>query len=145
MRASRMVEWSEFDALGEMKDFVERNDSGTSGGLLFFLGVVRARSKDGRLVSTLEIEAEMDMATEELGRIAEEVTSRFGLQDARIVHAAGAMRPGDHIVLVALAGKSREDVLPAMRESIHLYKTRPLIFKKEAYEDGTGRWIQGNE
>jgi len=140
-----MVEWSDFDALQEIADFVQRNESGESGGLLFFLGVIRARSRDSRRVSTLEIEAEMDMATEELGRIAEEVTSKFGLQDARIVHAAGTMRPGDHLVLVSLAGKSREDVLPAMRESIHLYKTRPLIFKKEVYEDDTGRWIQGNE
>ena len=145
MTASRVVEWSDLNALQEITDFVQRNESGRSGGLLFFLGVVRARSRDGGRVSTLEIEAEKDMATQELSRIAEEVTSKFGLQDARIVHAAGTMRPGDHIVLVALAGKSREDVLPAMKESIHLYKTRPLLFKKEAYEDGTGRWIQGNE
>lgn len=85
------------------------------------------------------------MASEELGRIEKEIISKFKLCDARIVHATGIMRPGDPIVLVALAGESREDVLPAMKESIHLYKTRPLIFKKEVYEDGTGRWIQGNE
>lgn len=144
MTASRVVEWSEFDAMEEIKGFVERNESGEAGGLLFFLGTVRGRSKDGRRVSRLVIEAEMDMATEELGRIAEEVTSKFGLEDARIVHATGKMRPGDHIVLVALAGKSREQVLPAMKESIHLYKTRPLIFKKEVYEDGTARWIEGD-
>jgi molybdopterin synthase catalytic subunit len=47
-------------------------------------------------------------------------------------------------VLVALAGESRGDILSATKESIHLYKTRPLIFKKEVYGDGTGRWIEGD-
>ena len=144
MTASRVVEWSDFNALQEITDFVQRNESGESGGLLFFLGVVRGRSKEGTRVSRLEIEAEKDMATQELGRIAGEIASKFGLDDARIVHAVGTMRPGNQIVLVALAGKSREDVLPAMRESIHLYKTRALLFKKEVYDDGTGRWIEGD-
>ena len=32
-------------------------------------------------------------------------------------------------------------ITPAIQDAISLYKTRPPIFKKEIYDDGTSKWI----
>ena len=142
MEGSGVIDKEDFNPGKVMKEFIERNSRGRSGGLLFFLGVVRDKSRTGKEVASLEIEAEEEMATQEVRRIVEEVKDRYGLDDALIIHAQGVFKPGEPLVLVALAGRGRKELFPAMEEAIHSYKTRPPIFKKEVYGDGSGAWIE---
>ena len=43
--------------------------------------------------------------------------------------------------MVAVAGRSRKEVYPALREAVERYKHEPALFKKEVYVDGTYSWI----
>jgi molybdopterin synthase catalytic subunit len=142
MDASGIVDKEDFNPEEEIEAFIGRNSRGGSGGFLFFLGVVKDRSWDGREVVGLEIEAGEEIATQEMRKIAEEVKEKYGLEDTLLIHAQGTFKPGEPLVLVALAGRSRKEILPAMEEAIHSYKTRPPIFKKEVYSDGGEAWIK---
>lgn len=143
MEGSRIVDREEFDVAKEIEGFLDGNADGRSGGLLFFVGITKGESSDGKEVARLEIETYKELADRMLEDMAREVEERYKLQRALIIHSQGTFRPGESLVLVALAGRTRKEIFPAMEEAIRLYKTRPPIFKKEVYGDGTGRWIEG--
>lgn len=142
MSVSRIIDDKNFDVSSEIMDFIRRNSGGRSGAILFFVGVVREDSQIGKKVVELEIETYREMAGEELKKISEEIRKEYDLQDVQILHAEGKFSPGDFLVLVALSAKSRKNVFPAMVKAIEAYKSRPPVFKKEVYSDGTSSWIQ---
>ncbi len=142
MEGSRVVDKEEFDVVGEIERFIEGNAEGRSGGLLFFVGITKGESKEGKEVVGLEIETYKDLADKMLVDIAKEVEEKYKLQRALIIHSQGTFSPGESLVLVALAGKTRKEIFPAMEEAIRLYKTKPPIFKKEIHSNGRGRWIE---
>ncbi|MFQ5710182.1 MAG: molybdenum cofactor biosynthesis protein MoaE [Candidatus Geothermarchaeales archaeon] len=143
MRYSGISDRKDFNVVENIKEFVERNSDGRSGGILFFVGITREDSYSGKRVVKLEIETHRELADRELRKISKEFKDKFGLNDACIIHGEGEFSPGEVLVLVALAARGRKDLFPAMERIIEAYKSRPPIFKKEIYSDGTGEWIRG--
>ncbi|MEM4289674.1 MAG: molybdenum cofactor biosynthesis protein MoaE [Nitrososphaerota archaeon] len=116
-------------------------ESGKAGAVAIFLGVARAESRLGKEVKYLEIESYVENANLVIGEICREVMEKHNVAYVGIWHLQGRFRPGEPVVLVAVAGKHRALAFNALREAVERYKKEPALFKKEAYSDGSHAWI----
>ncbi|MGA8534601.1 MAG: molybdenum cofactor biosynthesis protein MoaE [Candidatus Tumulicola sp.] len=114
--------------------------SGDAGGVVTFLGVVRARSDDGRPVDGLTYEAYEPMAVAEFERIAGEARERFGDVRLAIAHRTGDLALGEIAVAITAAAAHRQAAFDACRYAIDEVKRRAPIWKKERYSDGVSEW-----
>jgi molybdopterin synthase catalytic subunit len=110
------------------------------GAVVTFLGVVRERADDGRLVHGLEYEAYDAMALEEFETIAGEARQRFPDVRLAIVHRAGRLNVGEIAVAVVVGSPHRGAAFDACEYAIDEVKSRAPIWKKELYADGEERW-----
>ncbi len=112
------------------------------GALVTFIGIVRARSDDGRHVTGLTYEAQEEAAVTEFATIAGEARARFGPCELSIVHRVGALNVGEVAVAVAAAAPHRASAFDACEFAIDQLKLRAPIWKKESFADGTWEWRQ---
>lgn len=125
LEASRLLE-----GLGDRGD----------GGVVVFLGRVREENR-GRPVLRLHYEAYLEMAAEELARIAREVAEAHDVGAISAVHRVGTLEPGEASLAVAVAAPHREEAFRASRAVVETVKARLPIWKREVYGDGTARWL----
>lgn len=114
-----------------------------TGGVTFYVGTVRG-DDDGRKVDALTYEAYPEMAEKVLDHLRRETIQRFRLVDATVIHRLGAMKAGQPILLVALAGAHRAETYDAIRYFMDRLKEDVPIWKREESADGP-TWILGNE
>ena len=86
-------------------------------------GIVRGTSKDGRLVTELEVEA--DKAR--LSDIVSEMKKRQGIVDVLAEVYEGRLKVGDDIMCVAVAGDVRENTFPVLAEMVDAIKRLVLV------------------
>jgi molybdopterin synthase catalytic subunit len=94
----------------------------------------------GQVVEGLTYEAFEPMALTVLGRIADEIGERFGVQGLAIVHRSGEVSLGEASVLIVAAAQHRAAAFDACRYAIEELKARAPIWKQERYRDGSV-WI----
>lgn len=114
---------------GELLDEV-RSDA--DGGLALFVGVVRDRNEERRVLF-LEYEAYAPMALSEMEKIEAEAVTRFGVTSVLIVHRLGRLEIGEASVAVAVAAPHRAEALEACRFAIDTLKRTVPIWKKEHF------------
>ena len=115
-----------------------------AGAIFTFTGLVRESSLfTDKPVASVEIEAFPEKASEVMNQICEELINKYHLIDVRIWHATGTFSLSEELVYVVIACSHREEGLTAMKEAIHLYKTKSPVWKKEIYTDGSTDWISG--
>lgn len=137
--AGRDEELSIEDVVNELK----KDDSNFEiGGIAFFLGTVKGTVEDGGKVLELEYESLEKTAEEILAKVAEEERKKWGLKSIAIIHRIGVLKPGEPTLLVAVAGRGRKEVFPALEETVERIKKEVPIFKLEKREDGE-YWIIG--
>jgi molybdopterin converting factor subunit 1 len=119
----------------------------TTGAACVFTGVVRARTERGEPHTTghLEYQAYGPMAEAMLGRVAEEIRSRWpAIEGIAIVQRLGRLDPGTPTVLVACTAAHRETgVFEAARYGIDRLKQIVPIWKKDVGPEGE-RWVEGD-
>ena len=135
-----VYERGEFRFGEAVEAFLEAFSDGSAGAALIFIGIVKSFSKDGRDVAAVEIEAYKEHADKSIQKICEEVGKKHGVT-VGVWHLVGEFGVGQPLVMVAVAGKSRYDVYPALMEAVERYKKEPALFKKEVYVDGSYQWI----
>ena len=111
-----------------------------AGGLVTFVGYVRATSDDGRPVTGLTYEAHTGLALEALRAIGSEASTRFGSARVAIAHRLGALVLGEAAVAIAVAAAHRATAFDACEFAIDELKRRVPIWKKEHYVDGDAVW-----
>jgi molybdopterin synthase catalytic subunit len=111
-----------------------------TGGLVTFVGYVRATSDDGRSVDGLSYEAHADLALAEMRAIREEAIATFGVARIAIAHRVGALALGEAAVAIAVAAAHRGAAFDACEFAIDQLKLRVPIWKKEHYVDGDAAW-----
>ncbi len=116
---------------------------GSCGAAAFFIGLVKRYGKNGNLVENLYMESYVEHANRALNNICEEVKAEYGLRFVGVWHLLGMFRLGEAVVMVAVAGESRDMVFNGLRKTVERYKREPALFKKEVYIDGTEAWIEG--
>ena len=110
------------------------------GGAVTFVGIVRERADDGRLVDGLSYEAFESMALAVFEEIAAEAARRFEGARVAIAHRIGDCNVGDVAVAVVAASEHRGAAFDACEYAIDELKARAPIWKKERYADGSAVW-----
>lgn len=110
------------------------------GGIVTFVGVVRAESEE-RLVDSMEIEVYPEMAEKQLQIIRGEAIKKFSVEEILIVHRYGDLMVGDNIVLIAVSARHRDSAFDACRYVIDELKKRVPIWKKEHTPTGAC-WVE---
>ncbi len=117
MKACRLLE--------EIKSHPE---IGLAGMILLHNGVVRATSRDGRRISAVDVTVDY----EKLNRITRTIKERNGIVEFLAEVGEGRRFVGEDLMLLAIAGDFRENVIPAMAQAIDLIK-RHVVEKKEIF------------
>jgi len=123
---------------------VERVRTRECGAVVTFLGTVRARSDDGRAVDALSYEAYPPMALAEMESIAQEIVERYHPCHVAMVHRVGKLAVGETSVAIAVGAPHRAQAFDACEYAIDELKKRVEVWKKEHYEDGDERWLDGH-
>lgn len=110
------------------------------GGIVTFVGVVRAESEE-RLVDSMEIEVYPEMAEKQLQIIRGEAIKKFSVEEILIVHRYGDLIVGDNIVLIAVSAGHRDSAFNACRYVIDELKKRVPIWKREHTPTGAC-WVE---
>lgn len=109
--------------------------SESHGAVVVFEGIVRNHSSNGD-VSTLTYEAYVDMAYQQLTRVADQAESQWPVKVA-IHHRLGLMHVGDLAVVIAVGSAHRKPAFEACEWVIDTLKETTPIFKKETGPDGS--------
>jgi len=104
-----------------------------------FVGLVRDRN-DGAAVAGMTLEHYPGMTEKAIRRIVEEAMGRWSIIGCTVIHRIGELKPGDPIVLVAVASSHRGDAFAACEFVMDYLKTRAPFWKKEATPEGA-RWV----
>lgn len=135
------VQAEPFDAAAELGRFTDA--LATSGAVVSFTGVVRARS-DGSEVCTLELEHYPAFTAKVIADIEAEARRRFPLEDCLIIHRFGKLAPGEPIVFVATAAEHRRAAFEAADYLMDRLKTEAPFWKRERRGNGAA-WIEPRE
>jgi molybdopterin synthase catalytic subunit len=135
------VQREDFDAGAEAAKLAKgRNDVGA---LVSFIGL--CRDEGGRLAA-LEIEHYPEMAQAEIVRVAREAETKWPLSGVNIIHRFGKIRPGEQIVLVAVASPHRGDAFAAAQMLMDYLKTRAPFWKRAITADGRSEgWVDAKD
>jgi len=98
---------------------------GEAGMILCHNGIVRGTSLDGRKVSEIRVKARHVL----LAKLIAEIKSRPGIIEVLAELNEGTLKVGDDIMVVAIAGDTRENVFPALQDLIQQIKQQ--ITEKE--------------
>ncbi|MDP6100462.1 MAG: molybdenum cofactor biosynthesis protein MoaE [Dehalococcoidia bacterium] len=120
---------------------IDRIQSGRSGAVATFLGVVRGEN-EGREVLYLEYEAFEPLAREKMQELVMEIKSRYGVGEVAMSHRLGRAEVGEVVTIIAVASAHRAEAFDACRYGIEQLKTRVPIWKKEVFRDGE-HWVGG--
>jgi len=111
------------------------------GGVVTFQGVVRDNAR-GKQVRSLEYDAYVEMAEQQMAQIAAAVEARWESSTVALVHRIGLLEIGECSVVVAVACPHRAEAFEACRYAIDTLKSTVPIWKKEIYADGE-EWVEG--
>ncbi len=115
--------------------------AGERGGIVTFLGTVRAENA-GRRVLHLDYEAFEPLALRTFRQILDEASLEWPAVRMALWHRTGRLRPGETSVVIAAASPHRADAFAACRYGIERVKQIAPIWKREFFEGGDV-WIEG--
>ena len=110
------------------------------GAVASFVGLVRD-ANEGAQVGAMTLEHYPGMTEKAIAAIVEEAKGRWEVLDCTVIHRVGELRPGDQIVLVAVASGHRGDAFAACEFIMDYLKTRAPFWKKEQTPEGA-RWVE---
>ncbi len=102
-----------------------------------FTGLVRA----GDGLTSLVLEHYPGMTEREITRKIEEAERRWPLLGVSVIHRIGELKPGDAIVLVAVAAVHRAEAFAACEFLMDHVKTSATFWKEERRGAGTA-WVE---
>lgn len=133
---------TDFDLSQELKTLAEKSHG--IGAIVSFTGVVRGAAH-GRQVVSMSLEHYPGMTETELTRVLDAAEARWPILATSIVHRIGELKPGDQIVLVAIASAHRHAAFEAGSFVMDFLKTRAPFWKREDFSDGTTGWVDARE
>lgn len=134
MQTRIRIQREDFDLNREVADLTT---DGEAGAVASFTGHVR---KEGDL-STLTLEHYPHMTEAEIARLVAEAGTRWPLTGVTVIHRVGSLKPGDSIVLVAVASQHRQAAFQACEFLMDYLKTHAPFWKEEA-RGATHHWVE---
>ena len=135
------IQTADFDVGAELAAL--RRGNPAIGAVASFIGTVRDVN-DGGAVAEMTLEHYPGMTEKAIEEIIAQALARWNMIDARVIHRVGSLRPGDQIVLVAVASAHRGDAFAACEFIMDYLKTRAPFWKKEQ-SGATARLVEARE
>jgi molybdopterin synthase catalytic subunit len=135
------IQTADFDVSAEIAALRAGNPA--IGAVASFIGAVRDVSEGGA-VAEMSLEHYPGMTEKAIEEIVVQARARWSVIDAQVIHRVGKLKPGDQIVLVAVAGAHRGDAFAACEFIMDYLKTRAPFWKKEQ-SGGAARWVEARE
>jgi molybdopterin synthase catalytic subunit len=111
------------------------------GGLVIFIGQVRADEVEGKKVKAIEYSAFVELVNVEAEKIMKEIFSEFGdVKSIDIIHSTGVVRAGGISLLILVSAGHRHQSMQACNKAVELLKERLPVWKKEIFEDDSHLW-----
>ena len=107
-----------------------------SGGTVVFVGTTRE-------VPSLEYEAYVDMAREQIAQLAADTAAEHGLVRVAVVHRVGTVALGEPSIVVAVSAAHRGEAFAGARALLDAVKGQAPIWKREHPEAGSPEWVAG--
>jgi molybdopterin synthase catalytic subunit len=110
-----------------------------------FLGRTRCEEHE-RFGTLLRIDYEVyePMARQALRDLGRQAAARFGCRWVRVVHARGAIAPGEASVVIQVACPHRKSAFSACRYLIDQIKVQLPVWKREIWQRGE-TFVEGSE
>jgi molybdopterin synthase catalytic subunit len=143
MAARVTVQTADFDLAAEVRA-LHAQDHGV-GAVASFVGTVRDRNAPAEPgaaggVSLLELEHYPGMTESAIEAMIDAAQQRFDIRAARVIHRVGVLKPGEQIVLVAVASAHRGMAFQACEFLMDYLKTQAPFWKKETTPAGA-HWV----
>jgi len=105
--------------LGDLIDNIKAHpDFSKVGMMLCHVGVVRGTSRDGRPVSGLDLTVDRGA----LESILSEQRKRPGIVEILVEIQEGALKVGDEVMFIVVAGDLRDHVIPVLEDTLNAIK-----------------------
>jgi molybdopterin synthase catalytic subunit len=124
------VQREDFDLSREVQAI---SGNASVGAVASFVGLVRE--------VPMTLEHYPGMTERAIAAIVEGARRRWNVMDCTVIHRYGELRPGDRIVLVAVASAHRGDAFAACEFVMDYLKTRATFWKKEHRPEGAA-WVE---
>ena len=105
----------------------------SSGSIVMHLGIVRPDS-NGRKVVSIEYEADINASERELSNMANEILTKWGIQDIVLYRRVGKLNLGDVILIAAVGAPHRKEAFEACDYAVECMRSMKLVKKKERLE-----------
>jgi len=127
-----------------ISDSIAKHSSKTNiGAHAIFLGQIRQDDHDGKKVSGIEYSAYSEMAENIIHEIRESAFKKYPVICMHIYHSTGLVKASEISLFVFVSCKYRKESFAALEEIVEKIKIEVPIWKKEIYEDGSYKWIDG--
>nr|WP_228009211.1 molybdenum cofactor biosynthesis protein MoaE [Cyanobium sp. LEGE 06113] len=117
---------------------------GASAAEAWFIGRVRGHDGRGEPLEALELEHYPGMTEHCLRSQAEQLGRHHGANALLVQHRVGRVRPGEAIVLVAVAADRRGPAQRCCQALLEALKHDAPFWKREWLRSGESRWVEGN-
>lgn len=131
------IQEEDFDVSKELE--LLRVDLPQIGGINVFVGTVRDEHF-GQKIEGMVLEHYPGMTEKSLANILDQAQARWQILNATVIHRVGDLRPGEQIVLVAVASSHRGDAFAAREFIMDYLKTSAPFWKKELTPNGA-HWV----
>ena len=118
------------------EEVVSRAGTPDSGCVVTYVGLIRDNSR-GKPVLSVEYTDADSQAEARLGEIAEEIKSKWPVNNVVIYHRTGKLNVGDINLVVAVASAHRGEGLEAVAFAVDRFKEKLPTAKRETYKDGS--------
>ncbi len=108
----------------------------STGAVVVFVGTTRE-------IPSLEYEAYVPMAREQIARLAAAAVDEHGLAAAAVAHRTGTVALGEPSVVVAVSAPHRSEAFAGARALLDAVKGQAPIWKREHPGDGPPEWVAG--
>lgn len=108
----------------------------STGAVVVFVGTTRE-------IPSLEYEAYVDMARDQIARLAAAAVAEHGLAAAAVAHRTGTVALGEPSVVVAVSAPHRSEAFAGARALLDAVKGQAPIWKREHPADGPPEWVAG--
>ncbi|MGQ4892362.1 MAG: molybdenum cofactor biosynthesis protein MoaE [Candidatus Njordarchaeia archaeon] len=132
--------------VGELIEILKRNPKADKcGAIVFFIGIVKGQSKDGKKLKKLEYDSDIEKAEEVMENIRTNILEKYPqVKEILIYHVIDELNVGDETIFIGALGEHRRETFEAAREALDRVKQEAPIWKKEVTVEGE-HWLLGEE
>lgn len=114
------------------------------GAVSLFVGTTRNHF-EGKKVISLEYEAYIPMAENQVRRICGDVRQKWPVRHIAVFHRLGLVPVSEASVVIAVSSAHRAASLGAVSYAIDALKAKVPVWKKEIYEESSSSWKRNKE